>query len=328
MLTLRYSAMDPLSQVLGMKRQRPEDQESRPSSQVDIDGDGLRSKRRAVVVVENDPTTSNHTAHPQVPSPSTESSEVDWRSQICSLLGLSPAEPDDELLSGATELASVLSRTGFFKTNDQPEEPAPKAAVKPYYAILHGIICGKASRLHGSGTYSSLDEDIPFSAENGHLVGKNRAKGLASFTSKCSPGLQFAIIKEYNCCSNTYWECPDGDSSEPTREQLYLVSSRICAALRSAAKSSTNSAMYPKCKELELFPSPEYWVYREMELLDRLAAADTSSEAGICLGLFMQYFHLHKDKEFTLVTALFEKRKILRKYLGYLYVRPAADVRF
>lgn len=244
-----------------------------------------------------------------VESHSSDEKDLNWRTEVCELVGVQPEDSNENVSKGIWRLTKLIKqhqlRNELSMTSTHSAEfsqPPPK----PYYTILHRIKCYK------NQYNSSLDQDAPFTIENGHLVGQNRVKDIEKYALMNKPGLSFIITKEHFCCQQ---------GAQPTTgvERLYLFSQNICNALKEAISSSKNKSLYPKIEEKSSTNNPHIWVYRER---DQLESAARTAEPLIAeyLENFLEYFRCHKDKDFTAVKGLLSSGQITRRYFEYLFV--------
>lgn len=244
---------------------------------------------------------------------------------MCQLVGLQPHDNDEIIFRGVKRLTKLIEQHQLMKNlpTALPHSTLPKEALpppNPYYAILHEITCDG----HSQGSWrviTSLDHDVPFTSEDGHLVGKNRVKDVEKYALMSDPGLSFIIIKQYRCCRKGARSTTEDDIPAPVveGETLYLYSEILCDALKAAANSSESKSLYPKIEAKTSVKSPHIWVYRERDQLER-SIQSAISPVNAYLRNFLEYFLCHKGKDFKEVDGFLASGIITNRYFEYLFV--------
>lgn len=244
---------------------------------------------------------------------------------MCELVGVEPQDTNENVSRGIERLTKLILQhelkkklTTASSLSADPQQPTTKPVTsKPYYMTLHRIMCGRHSQ--NTTRVRSLDQDVPFAVEDGHLVGKNRANDIEKYALMNKPGLSFIMIKEYVCCTKGVRHPAEGGVVSSAGETLYLCSEILCNALNIVAGTSQNKSLYSRMEVKGSNKSPHLWVYRERRQLQSMIQSTTPSIAAY-LENFLEYFHCTKEKDFIEVDGLLSQGKISRQYLEYLFV--------
>jgi hypothetical protein len=243
---------------------------------------------------------------------------LDWKNVVHSIVETDPEEVDDEELFELLISKGVLDRSHYVI-----EQPGPVKASNPSpprFRILHVVQC------HRTGLDdTSIDEDMPFVDQSGHLGSKNRIS--ANMALGVEDGLSFTILQDYRCCKPVGPKFEVATDPESDGERLYILSQELCDDLNNFLAKCPDVSIYRKFGLRTAIRSPQVWAYhcqkfRALCVMDAKEFSQICHEEGYSAQFqnFVQYFRENKLAEFEIVCNSVAQLGIQSRYLDYILV--------
>ncbi|KAK8174701.1 hypothetical protein BC567DRAFT_95716 [Phyllosticta citribraziliensis] len=227
---------------------------------------------------------------------------IDWRTQICSTLGIDQRTSDADILV-------ALQQDRQMRPNRSP--------LGPQFKILHEVNCkNDKSRL--------VYEDLPYVANpesrKNHLRGRKMMSNYDLFVER-HPGLSFIVYRQFDCCQKGVEKkpCREAEPIQST-DSISLISKTLISVLRKAAKASKRGELYPEFNHRKRIEAPYLWFFHDSKHLLQYFISDGGAKYRSHLHCFFQeYIYKHMVKEYGEVSSMLSNGMISEKYISYLF---------
>ncbi|KAK8216109.1 hypothetical protein IWZ01DRAFT_496099 [Phyllosticta capitalensis] len=245
--------------------------------------------------VHNSSGYENHTKKSQkAPLFETRLGDIDWRSHLCTVLGIDKTTQDSFLLQTI-------------------QESGPPGA---YFTTLHKVYCQENE---SEVCYEDRPHQFDPASGKNHLNGQVIAANHELYIER-HPGLSFIVYKSYTCCGEDDPAKPKTEAEPASpKESISIVSDHLVESLNKVAKSSTNRHMYPIFECGRRLDAPYPWVFYDRSFL-AACIPKLDSRCQTHLQCFEDYISRRMDTEYTEVQSLLSEGLISAKYVPYLFI--------
>ncbi|KAI0160611.1 hypothetical protein GGR57DRAFT_455920 [Xylariaceae sp. FL1272] len=242
-----------------------------------------------------------------------ELADMKWRDAICEALDIDPSVTDENLQKAISCIPKDVS-------DISEDEAPPFPAREPFFTNLYRITCTRIER-----SSHQIYEDKPFiqttDGKDRHLAANHRVTSFDSYMLR-NPGLSFAVIHEYICCTVSNSLVMSNLSGIGTKcdESLFIASTDLSTALSKLTSSFTvDEAWMPSCTALEVSRHWESWAFQHPECAQTFPTLCDPSQKKHAL-LFTDHFLVPKISEFEDIRKLLAGGSFNRHCLRYLFV--------
>lgn len=248
---------------------------------------------------------------------------VDWRGELCRLLGLDISTSDDTVLEELARTEIILqeeaqrARSEAFEMDD----------LRPRGQVVYRITC--LDSRHRQELY--LEE--PWISRSGphqsHLRAGDAIRNFELFLER-NKDISFVIYKDFECCGNSVsdnsWRGLHDDLASPisnhfVSESIQIISGDLHGALRKLSQGPLEDIRHPEFDVSGKDPItyPYLWWYHKRDEISKFEEqVDRLSREHI--DIFRGYLLHRVGKDWDAVDSLIAKGKISSRYIEYLFV--------
>lgn len=247
---------------------------------------------------------------------------VDWRGEICRLLGLDNSTSDDTVLEELAKTEIILQE----EAQRSRSEAFEAEVLPPRGQIVYRIYC------HESRQRQELYLEEPWISRSGpyqsHLRAGDSIRNYELFLER-NKDISFVIYNEFECCgphSNTQNKAQYADPTSPisdhfVRETISVVSEDLNYALQTLAREALSGISHPdfdyNSGDHITYPYL-WWYHRRDEISKYKEHLDRMSREHI--SIFQEYLLQRLGADWDVVDSLIAKGKISSRYVEYLFV--------